>query len=184
MSRSILSSSKQLSRRAGNDRREIPFWLWPWETRLILYLQYGKTPCRRSRVQFFMWLASKGRIQCRQNLLGKKIVNNPNMSSLWKLKEGNGSYPASLQFCKSVLECGQSTSCRWRLDSEYGKPAQDPCSTAASSPSVAANCGSVAMHSSSETRAQAGAASMHCLDAEAWRPIIPRKQRYVTDAWC
>lgn len=29
------------------------------------------------RIQFFMWLASKGRIQCRANLFKKKIVDSP-----------------------------------------------------------------------------------------------------------
>jgi hypothetical protein len=92
---------EQTSLSQGNDRRKSQFDCGHGKLdsssiyRLLKARQHPADPASDfiwknstpPRVQFFMWLVSKGRIQCRSNLFKKKVVNNPECEICGALEE-------------------------------------------------------------------------------------------------
>jgi hypothetical protein len=142
------------------------------------------------RVQFFVWLLSKGRIQCRANLFVKKVVNNPACEICGTPEETADHIIFLCPFAKSFWnEIGIQVDENLSTRDLQSLPAPPTVPTTQLSTFIALCAWQLwkrrnAFIFRNETQSLRQVLQACRLDAEAWRPRITKRQRHVAESWC
>jgi hypothetical protein len=142
------------------------------------------------RIQFFMWLVSKGRIQCRANLCKKRIVSSPGCEICGATEETTDHIILHCPFARSFWNAlGLTVTDDLSAQAMHTLPKIQALPLTQYSTFFAMCCWQLwkrrnALIFRNETLSIRQVLQACCLDAAAWQPRIPRKQRQVADAWC
>lgn len=141
------------------------------------------------RIQFFMWLAAKNRIQCRSNLCRKRIVDSPACEICGHQEESTDHIILHCSFARDFWsKLGLTISDAFSIKEVHTLPRLQSIPTVQYSCFFALWCWQLwkrrnAFIFRNETLSVRQILQASCLDVNAWRPRIPKKQRNVADAW-
>jgi hypothetical protein len=149
---------------------------------------WGK--CSPPRVQFFMWLASKGRLQCRANLFKKRIVTTPACEVCQGTEETTDHILLHCPFARGfwnalglLIDDGLTVHGMQSLPRIQNIPAKQFSSF------LALCCWQLwkrrnALIFRNENLPLRQVLHAYALDAAAWRPRSKKKEKEINTAWC
>jgi hypothetical protein len=142
------------------------------------------------RIQFFMWLLSKGKIQCRANLFKKRIVGSPCCEVCGAAEETADHIILTCPFARDFWnEIGLQLSDELSTRNIQSFPSIGSIPQRHYSTFIALCCWQLwkrrnAVIFRNESNSLRQVLQACCYGANAWRPRLKRKHRQTADFWC
>jgi len=146
--------------------------------------------CSPPRVQFFMWLASKGRLQCRANLFKKRIVPTQSCEACQGLEETTDHILLHCPFARGFWNAlGLSIADGLSVHQLQSLPRIQNVPVKQFSSFIALCCWELwkrrnALIFRNESLTLRQVLHACAMDAEAWRPRFKKKEKDINTAWC
>jgi hypothetical protein len=199
----VMSIVLQTTLTAGNDRRKSQFDTGRGKLDsssiycLLKAKQHAADPSSKfiwknsvpPRIQFFMWLLSKGRIQCRANLYRKKIVQDQHCEACGASEETTDHIILHCPFARDFWnEIGIADTTQIMAREIHEISAISGLPTTQYNTFIALCCWQLwkrrnALVFRNEVLSLRQILQACHSEADAWRPRLPRKQRHVVDSW-